>query len=363
MKEKSQYFVVDDFFVREVRVCATVLEDPPYRTPSVEIRFTKRKRFSFYLFSILYSKQRMLYKHRDVLNSKRTVVIWLLSILISFYRITVNPAVLKHEKRFTSFKITTKRTPRGVYKLKCRLDDTLTVDGINFDFYNTSGTVASSLVPDKVAVKTPVNVSVQGTGFQNTAELRCFWVCGKARIKFFRAVYVDSNTVVCFLPGFETSRKCLLGVSLSKIQKGISLSLSKTFIVHESTPTALSAQFYNCLGRIKITFSKNVKANGRSKSCSTFFNSESRKLLGKRPICQIKGKALHAILRGSATLMPGGSVVFLTRSVKGVSAANKDIVAPTEKTLVVVHPSKTPPFEISLLGPSRSVGMYVFTET
>ena len=28
MKEKSQYFVVDDFFVREVRVCATVLEDP-----------------------------------------------------------------------------------------------------------------------------------------------------------------------------------------------------------------------------------------------------------------------------------------------------------------------------------------------
>ena len=35
MKEKSQYFVVDDFFVREVRVCATVLKDPSPPLPTV----------------------------------------------------------------------------------------------------------------------------------------------------------------------------------------------------------------------------------------------------------------------------------------------------------------------------------------
>lgn len=267
----------------------------------------------------------------------------------------VDVASLKHKQKDTMFDIIAVVTVKGAYQLKCRFDKARTVtSGPRFGFYDVSKATVSRVVPAKIPVNKETNVTLEGSGFQNTDELRCFGSLARKKLEFFHAKYINTTAIVCSLPRFKTSRVGSLGVSFSK--RETNQLFSKCFSVYEDPPTALSAQFYNCLARFKIVFDKNVKPSRRYMWCTKFFRPESMRLLGKKPICRIRGRELHVMLRSSATLMPGDVMLFLTNSVKGAVAADENPGRHPEVALVVGRPSKQPSFDVSLLGPSRSIG-------
>ena len=268
---------------------------------------------------------------------------------------------LRKEKKITTFTIVTKRaTIAGRYKLKCRLSNTLTVEGpLVFMFYEKAA--LASLKPDKIQVNKAVNVTVKGTGFQDTGELRCIGTFKdkhrKMQTQYFPAEYESSTTIKCVLPPCKTSRIFGLGVLFSKRQADT--SLTKRFVVFENPPKALKAQFSKNRKKVIITFDKNVQPNHRSKSCDTFFKPESLLRFGKTSSCVIRnGNELQVTLSRNANLTSGDRVVLKSRSVKGVSAASERSDGPEETGLGVSQNGNPPQVVASLRGP-RVIGLYV----
>lgn len=263
-----------------------------------------------------------------------------------------------HRGKRTTFTIETKEsTTAGAYKLKCRFDGTLTVEGPRFFFYDSRAAAITELNPDKVSINKSVKVSVKGAGFQNTTELRCFCtykVKSGKRSQSFRAKYLSKTLIVCLLPAFKTSRICKLGVLFSQNEK--ETSTVKQFSVYEKPPTALSATFIRCNEGFKVLFNKNIK---QVDDCTKVFKRSSLQQFGKKIQCKTKGRTLHVLFKGPADLMPGKEVVILPKIIRGVSAAFEYSKDPAEKRLRVSQSGVKTQVNISISGPRR-VGWYTY---
>ena len=231
----------------------------------------------------------------------------------------------------------------------------MTLEGPRIAFYDTSTTTITVLSPNKVQINKTVNVSVKGTGFQNTSELHCSFTYKhnvKRRTRILRAKYVSTTLIVCFLPATKTSIIGELAILFSYNEK--ETSLIKKFSIYNNPPTALNAKFLRCNEGFKIVFNKNIRA---VTDCANLFKRSSLELFGKKVQCKAKGRELYVLFKRQAALLPGNEVAFLARSVKGVSAVFEYPEHAVERRLKVEKSNEGTRINITVTG-QRRVGLY-----
>ena len=188
----------------------------------------------------------------------------------------------------------------------------------------------------------------------NTTELVC--LAGKTgKLAQFKAQYVNSTSIVCFIEPVKRAGLYSLGVSFSG---GTETDIEVDVSVYAIAPTPLQCRFDDVAPFVECTLDKPAQS---SKDCQKVLKESSLDAFGSSPRCRLRDKRLRISLSRGYNISAGDNVTFLLPGFEGKNAeVSKHPAGKTEQQITVGAAQNPRPLKVHLTG-SVEVGKELYS--
>lgn len=187
----------------------------------------------------------------------------------------------------------------------------------------------------------------------NTSDIACV-----SHYNLFKAEFVNSTSVLCYIPSTEDSVRLPLAVSFSRGDRGLGESFLN-FNIYANASKPVSAKFKDNLQAIEISFNVPTKSRIRSALCSTFFTPGDASSFGTRSKCFFRNPLHMTIaLKVDASIVPNARLSFRLRS---ITQRYQRVTKEPQETYqdLVVHPPSVSVIPIAKIEGSEVLGEYL----
>lgn len=210
----------------------------------------------------------------------------------------------------------------------------------------------SGVSPDVVYHNLTENVTVSGSAFPNTTDLKCLFV-HKSKMVELAATFVSATEIECEVLPVKYSVSGKLILSFVNYKRHKYQDVSHTLHRSINAPSLISGTFSHNLGALILTFSSRIQLKDRNSKCEDLF-PKNYASFGSKARCLAAGHRLKISLIGAPRFTPGTIEINMTK-IK-YAGAEKTVYPVTMDIVTISRPANATAPEIVLLA-TKKVGM------